>query len=177
MVERRKTLAEGKHIGLYEERGWEWAARPEVSGVVGILPITRQGNIILVEQFRLPVDAAVIEIPAGVVGDKDHNRHESARDCAHRELVEETGYDAGSLQHLGFTPSSAGLTSEIVHLFLATELTQAHEGGGVGSEAIVVHTVPKSELHPWLVDREEHGILIDFKIMASLWLAEARGLI
>lgn len=174
---RRKTLAEGRHLGLYDENGWEFAARPTASAVVGILPVTPEGDLILVEQFRPPVDGPVIEIPAGVVGDKDHNRHESPEDCAGRELTEETGFHAGSLRHLGCTPSSAGLTSEIVHLFLATDLTKKHDGGGVGSECIIVHQVPRNNLHPWLAEREEQHILIDFKIMASLWLAEVRGLI
>jgi ADP-ribose pyrophosphatase len=173
----RETLAEGKHLGLYVENSWEFAARPHVSAVVGILPVTAQGDLILIEQFRPPVDSPVIEIPAGVVGDNDHNRHESSEDCAHRELTEETGFRAGSLQHLGFTPSSPGLTSEIIHLFLATDLTKVHEGGGVDNECIVVHEVPRQSLLPWLDEREAQNILIDFKIMASLWLAEARGLI
>ena len=54
MVE-RKTLAEGRHLGLYEENRWEFAARPGISGVVGTLPVTAAGDLILVEQFRPPV--------------------------------------------------------------------------------------------------------------------------
>ena len=73
-----------------------------------------------------------------MVGDYDHNRHESSEDCAHRELTEETGFRAGSLQHLGFTPSSPGLTSEIIHLFLATDLEKRGAGGGVGEENIKI---------------------------------------
>ena len=62
-----RTLAEGNYLGLYERDGWEFADRPNATGVVGILPLTSNAEVVLVEQFRKPVNALGIEIPAGLV--------------------------------------------------------------------------------------------------------------
>ena len=62
-----RILSEGNYLGLYERDGWEFADRPNATGVVGILPLTSNSEVILVEQFRRPVNARVIEIPAGGV--------------------------------------------------------------------------------------------------------------
>jgi ADP-ribose pyrophosphatase len=69
------------------------------------------------------------------------------------------------------TPTSAGMTSEIIHLFHAGELTREHAGGGVGGEDIIVHHVPLAELRAWLCKQQDGGKLIDFKIHACLFLA------
>ena len=71
----------------------------------------------------------------------------------------------------GFEPTSAGMTSELTHLFLATDLTKVGDGGGTGHEDIKVHLVPRAELRDWLKKKEAEGHLIDFKIHASLWAA------
>lgn len=173
----RETLAEGRFLGLYAENGWEFAARPLGQGVVGVLPVTSTGELILIEQFRRPVGGPVIEIPAGLVGDCPDDRSESPESAGHRELLEETGYVAAAMTRLTTTPSSAGLTNELVHLFLATQLDRRHDGGGVAGEDITVHQVPRAALASWLRDREADGALVDSKIMAALWLAEERGLI
>ena len=66
-----KMLSEGSFLGLYARGHWEYASRTNCSGAVGILPITDDGELILVEQFRIPLQARVIEIPAGLAGDED----------------------------------------------------------------------------------------------------------
>ena len=69
-------------------------------------------------------------------------------------------------------PTSAGMTPELTHLFLATELAKETEGGGTEHEDIRVHLVPRAELRGWLKAKEEaEGLLVDFKIHASLWAA------
>lgn len=173
----RETLAKGRFLGLYAENGWEFAARPEGTGVVGVLPVNATGELILISQFRPPVGRLVIEIPAGIVGDQSDNPDESPEHAGRRELLEETGYEASHMTRLGITPSSAGLTNEIVHLFLATGLTRRHDGGGVDDESITVHHVPRTNLTEWFARHESDGALVDFKILASLWLAEERHLI
>ena len=107
-----KTIAEGRYLGLYERDDWEFAERPNAEGVVGILALTSQDEVILVEQFRRPMNAPVIEIPAGLIGDEDDHRGESLAETAHRELLEETGYQAESMKLLLSGPTSAGMTSE-----------------------------------------------------------------
>lgn len=166
-----RTIAEGSYLGLYERDGWEFAQRPNVQGVVGILALTPSSELVLIEQFRRPVDASVIEIPAGLVGDEQEHLGESPANTARRELLEETGYEAQSLELLLSTPTSAGMTPEITHLFLARGLQLVAEGGGVGNENICVHHVPLAEVRTWLQSRQQAGALVDSKIHAALWLA------
>ena len=170
-MEDTRTLSEGNYLGLYERDGWEFADRPNTTGVVGILPLTSNAEVVLVEQFRKPVNALVIEIPAGLVGDEKEHRDESLADSARRELLEETGFLAGSMELLLSTPTSAGMTPEITHLFIATDLHRKSAGGGVAGEDIRVHEVPLQHLREWLRQRESQGMLIDSKIHATLWLA------
>jgi len=125
----------------------------------------------LVEQFRIPLQKRVIEIPAGIVGDEEEYRGESLAETAGRELLEETGYRAGRVEMLIETPTSAGLTSEMMHLFQAKELVREHDGGGVSGEDIIVHHVPLKDLSEWLRQKADEGMIIDYKIHASLWLA------
>ena len=166
-----KTIAEGSYLGLYENDTWEYAARPNSTGVVGILPITDDGQLVLIEQFRVPVQSRVIEIPAGLVGDEAEFVHESLAETAARELLEETGYRADNIHPLMSSPTSAGMTSETTHFFAATGLTREHAGGGNEHEDIVVHHVPLNGLTDWLASKQSGGLLIDFKIHACLCLA------
>lgn len=170
-----ETLFETRWLVLQRIGHWDFVRRPHSNSCVGILPITADGEIVLVEQFRIPVGANVIEIPAGIVGDEDEHRGESLVESAARELLEETGYCAGKMTPLIDTPTSAGMTSEIVHLFLATDLAREHQGGGVGGEKITVHHVPIGGLHEWFAAQQAAGKIIDFKIHACLWLAGQHG--
>lgn len=166
-----ETLFETRWLNVQRIGHWDFVRRPQSDCCVGILAITPQEEIVLVEQFRIPIQRRVIEIPAGIVGDEPAHLGESLAATAARELLEETGYRAGTIEPLLATPTSAGLTSEFIHLFHATDLTREHAGGGVGSEDIIVHHVPLTRLRAWLRDQQAAGLVIDFKIHASLWLA------
>ena len=166
-----EKLFETRWLGLYRIGRWDFVRRPQSDSCVGILAITPAQEILLVEQFRIPIQRRVIEIPAGIVGDEPGHCGESLAGTAARELLEETGYRAGILELLIATPTSAGLTSEFIHLFHARELVREHVGGGVAGEDIVVHRVLLAGLREWLRDREAAGLVIDFKIHAALWLA------
>ena len=170
-------IVEGTYLGLYERDNWEFSERPNSTGVVGILPITPDGQLVFVEQYRIPVQANVIEIPAGLVGDEPEHAHEALEGTAARELLEETGYQADCITHLLSSPTSAGMTPEMTHIFAATELTRIHDGGGVEGEQITVHHIPCKDIKTWLVQMEDQGYLIDYKIHASLYLASQEGLI
>ncbi len=170
-----ETLFESRWLGLYRIGNWEFARRPDSDAAVGILAITPQREIVLVEQFRIPMGKSVIEIPAGLVGDEPEFHGESLAATAARELLEETGYRAGKVTPLLSSPTSAGMTSEFTHLFHATELTREHDGGGVAGEKITVHHVPLDGLRAWSAGQEAAGKLIDFKIHAALWLAGIGG--
>lgn len=166
-----ETLFESRWLGLYRIGHWDFVRRPNSDACVGILAITGQQEIILVEQFRIPMQRRVIEVPAGLVGDEVEFHGESLADSAARELLEETGYRAGSMKLLIASPTSAGMSSELTHLFHATGLEREHDGGGVAGEDIVVHHVPLAGLRAWFADQEAAGKLVDFKIHAALCLA------
>ncbi len=166
-----ETLFETRWIRHHRIGHWDFVVRPQSENCVGILAITPEDEIILVEQFRIPIQKHVIEIPAGIVGDEPEFVGESLAETAARELLEETGYRAGRIAKLIATPTSAGLTSEFIHLFHATELVREHAGGGTEVEDITVHLIPLTKLRGWLRDQEAAGKVIDFKIHAALWLA------
>ena len=91
----------------------------EHPGGVGIVAITDKDEIILVEQYRKPLDKAIYEIPAGKLDPGEHHRT-----CGIRELEEETGLSAKVFDYMGFIYPSPGFTDEITHVYLAKELTQ-----------------------------------------------------
>src|SRR5947207_4497555 len=155
-----KVIAEGKHIRLVARGKWEFAERKKVSGIVGIVAVTDQNKLILIEQFRAPVNRRVIEIPAGLAGDIAGSEDEKLEIAAERELMEETGYEAREMTRLIDGAVSAGMTSEIVTLFRATGLTRTGKGGGDGSEDIEVHEIPVDEVHPWIQEREKGGAIV-----------------
>ena len=87
------THFEGRYLSLRERDGWEFASRSNASSVVVLVAVTPAEEIVLVEQYRKPVEARVIELPAGLVGDLG-DPDEPILDAAARELEEETGYAA-----------------------------------------------------------------------------------
>ena len=165
------TLFASRWLILQQLGHWEFVKRPHANAAVGILAITDEQEVILVEQFRIPVQMPVIEIPAGLVGDEPEFAHESLVDTAARELLEETGYRASSVAPLLESPTSAGMTSELTHLFLARGLQREHSGGGTGSESIIVHQIPLCSLRAWLAEQQQKGKAVDFKIHAALFAA------
>ena len=156
-----------RHLELVSEGRWVFARRPNASAVVAIIALTPTGDLLLVEQRRIPLDAVVIELPAGLVGDED--AAEALATAAARELEEETGWRPAACHVLTRGPSSAGLTNELVTLVRATGLTRIDAGGGVAGENITVHQVPLAEVPGWLARQAAAGLLIDHKVHAALW--------
>lgn len=166
-----ETLFETRWLGLYRNGHWDFTRRPNADAAVGILAITPENKIVLVEQFRIPMQQRVLEIPAGLVGDEDEHRGEDLAETARRELLEETGYEARRISPLLSSPTSAGMTSETTHIFLACDLVKTGPGGGTGNEDIVVHEIPATDVRAFLREKEASGCLVDFKIQAALWEA------
>ncbi len=163
-------VAEGRYLRFAKRNDWEYVERVNVRDVAVLVPITPEHEIVLVEQFRIPVQARMIELPAGLVGDEEEFRDEDLLDAANRELEEETGYRAGKLTVLTRAPSAGGMTSELVSFLHATGLRKVGTGGGVDGEDITVHVVPLREVRRWLRKKEEEGFLLDPKIHAGLYL-------
>jgi ADP-ribose pyrophosphatase len=172
--EAHKTLYRGRYLSLLEVDGWEFASRSNASGVVVLVAVTPHDELVLVEQFRIPVGSAVIELPAGLVGDLA-DRDEPLMLAAQRELLEETGFRAGSLQVLMACPSSAGMSDETITFILASELEKVADGGGDSSEDIRVHVIPIRQVDQWLSDRLAGGTPLDPKIFSALYWLNRRG--
>src|SRR6476469_1485460 len=105
-----EVLYAGRHLTLVGRGRWEFATRPVRKPAVGIVAITDEGAVVLVEQFRVPVEETVVELPAGLTGDIAGSEHESLLESAQRELREETGYEAECWTELARGYSSPGLT-------------------------------------------------------------------
>ena len=138
-----------------------------------IVAVTPENELLLVEQFRLPVNARTIELPAGIIGDEAAHRGESIEDSAKRELLEETGYQGRKTRVLHAGPTAPGLTTEMLYFIEVSELKKIHEGGGVDGENITVHAVSLSVLRDWLLEKAAKGLLVDQRIYAALGLLKA----
>jgi ADP-ribose pyrophosphatase len=170
------VLGEGRFLTLISEGGWECVVQSFAEGTVSVLPLTDEGEVVLIEQYRHPVRARVIEMPAGMMGDSEEHRGEAPEAAVHRELEEEAGCRAGGLHYLGRGPSSAGITKEMLNLYAATGVTRISDGGGVGEEDILVHVVGLAEVDAWFAAWEAEGLIVDVRVHAALRMAEQRGL-
>ena len=170
-----EILGEGKHLRLLRRGGWEFAERRGTAGVVAVVALTTEGSILMLEQYREPIGARVIEIPAGLIDYHRDGSAEAAEDAARRELMEETGFDCETIRALGGGPTSAGMSTESLEFFVATGCRKRERGGGVEGEEIVVSEVPLGELHAWIAAREGAGAVTDPKVWAGLWLAARSG--
>ena len=149
-----------------ETRDWEAVERVNCDGIVGIVPVTDKGEIVLIRQFRPPVNGYVIELPAGLC-----DQGESLDAAARRELIEETGYSAGSIEFLIKGPMSSGSSSELLTVFLATELTYVGIGKRDETENIEVIKMPAGDIASSLLRMQSDGSLIDLKINGLVELA------
>jgi nicotinamidase/pyrazinamidase len=163
------TLHTSKFLALIKEGHWEYVDRVNATGAALILAVTAEQKVLLVEQYRIPVHARTIELPAGIIGDEPGSSNETHAEAARRELLEETGYDAEQVEALTTGPACSGITSERVTLFRATGLRRTGKGGGVATEDITVHEVALSEITPWLEAKAKTGVLIDPKVYAGLF--------
>ncbi|MBX3064305.1 MAG: NUDIX hydrolase [Anaerolineae bacterium] len=89
-------------------------------GAVAMVPIDSDGRVIMVEQYRYTIGKMTLEIPAGTL-----KPDEDVVVCAERELQEETGYKPGKLVKLGAIYLAPGYSTELIHLFLATQLVES----------------------------------------------------
>jgi ADP-ribose pyrophosphatase len=171
MDEPIETVYEGKWLRMKKRGRWEFAERTNAGGMaVIIVAATPDGNLLFVEQDRIPVEGKTIEMPAGLVGDIDSS--ESIELAASRELLEETGWQASRIDLLMVGPTSSGMSNERVAFVRARGLVRLHAGGGDESEQIVVHEVPVAEAPAWLARKMAEGYQLDAKLWAGLWLLD-----
>ena len=108
-----ETVWEGRFIAAKRRGKWEYVSRTRGIHAAVILAID-EGEVILVEQYRVPLGCNCLELPAGLVGDGSEG--EEAATAAIRELEEETGYRARSVTELGRFFSSPGMVSGLISL-------------------------------------------------------------
>jgi ADP-ribose pyrophosphatase len=127
-------------------------------GAVAILPLVDEDRVCLIRNYRVAVDKTLIELPAGTL-----EPGEEPAATAHRELIEETGYRAASIEKLREFTMSPGILNERMHLYLATDLTlgaMALEAG----EQIDTFVVPWNEAMQMVFD----GSIEDAKTLVGL---------
>lgn len=157
---------QGKYIVAKTRGRWEYVSRARGIRAAVIIAIDPDDHVILVEQYRVPLGRACIELPAGLIGDETEG--EDPADAAARELEEETGYRAGRIELLGEFHSSPGMVSESFTLLRAHDLTRVGPGGGTESEQITVHRVPRANLPAFIAERRARGDAMDVKLLLLL---------
>jgi ADP-ribose pyrophosphatase len=172
MSEEPEVLHSTKFLNLVKSGKWVYASRPDISGVVCIAGLTTNREVVLVEQYRPPVRASVIEFPAGLAGDVSGQEHEPLVEAARRELLEETGYEPAEIHEVFTGPSSAGLADECITFLVATGLKKVANGGGHDDEAIEVHLVPLDDAWQFLTAQIRAGKLVDSRVPTCLYLLE-----
>ena len=177
----RETLWEGSFLRavklIYEDkngslRKWEAVERVNCEGIVAIVPVTSEGELILIRQFRPVLNNYVIEFPAGL-----NDRGESLAEAARRELIEETGQTTGEVIFLAEGPISSGLSTEMLTVFLAKGIGPASPEmlkrfPSDESEDIEIIRTPAADIHETLKNFREKGDFIDIKIYGLLELAK-----
>lgn len=135
--------------------------------VVAMVPILDDGRVLLVRQYRGPIDRWLLEIPAGLCDIAGEEPEATAR----RELVEEVGREAGVLELVASYHPAAGFSDQFVRLYLATDLTEVPDRRqGPEEEAMEVVPFDLDEVDAALAD----GRLSDSKTIIGLLMARAR---
>lgn len=136
-------------------------------GAVAIVALDGEDRVILVRQFRLAAGRTLLEIPAGTLDRDADGAVEDPDLAARRELEEETGFRAGSWEHLGAFWTAPGFATELMHLYLARDLVPADLGrlGPDEDENLEIEAVPWRDA----VALAESGVIADAKSLVGLF--------
>src|SRR5690606_12114917 len=168
-----EVLYEGEWLRMVRRGHWEYCERKHSRDGLAVLVIavTPDDRVLCVEQYRVPLGAPTIEMPAGLVGDGRHDT-DTLEEAAQRELVEETGWEPGRVEVLLVGPTTSGMSNERIAFVRARDLRRVGEGGGVDDENIIVHAIPRAEAPAWLMRKYREGCELDLKLWAGLWMIE-----
>ncbi len=136
----------------------------EHSDCIVVVPVDSDNHVLLVKQFRYPIDASLLELPAGGI-----EAGEDAVDCVHREMQEETGFDAGCVEKIGGFYSIPGYGTEYLYAYAATDL-RASRLIAEDTDEIEVVRVPLRQI-PELI---QSGRICDAKSIAALLMYLSR---
>jgi len=179
----KRTAWEGKYIRtlLLEYRNdkgavrsWEAVERINCTGIVVIIPVTAQGDLLLIRQFRPVLNKYVIEFPAGL-----NDRGETLIDAARRELIEETGYSSEKFEFMAEGPVSSGLSAEVLTVFLARDVRPASPDLLIKypideTEEIEVISTSIMSAYDKIEEFRRQGDVADLKIYGFIELARKR---
>ncbi|AWB45071.1 ADP-ribose pyrophosphatase [Paenibacillus sp. CAA11] len=164
-----RSVFEGKvvslHIDTVELPNGETATREIIRhpGAVAVLAV-REGRILLVDQYRQALGRCELEIPAGKL-----EKGEEPSEAAKRELEEETGYRAGKITLLHSFYTSPGFADEIIHLYLAEELTSG-EASPDEDEFLELYEVSAEEAKNFITE----GRISDAKTVLAFYIWQSR---
>jgi ADP-ribose pyrophosphatase len=130
-------------------------------GASAMVPIYDASTVLLIKQYRHAVGGFIWEVPAGTLNDS-----EAPLECAKRELVEETGFNAETWEKLGEITPVPGYSDERIHVFLASDLRPARQNLD-SDEVLSVHKIKLNDV----VDMVNKGEIQDSKTISSLFMA------
>jgi ADP-ribose pyrophosphatase len=162
-----EKIFEGKIIKLFFDKvllpNKKKATREKVwhPGAVAVVPLTPNNEIILIRQYRYPVEEVLIEIPAGKL-DKD----EAPLDCAKRELQEEVGAVGGNIVHLSSFYTTPGFSNEFLYLYLAVNF-EKKDNNPDEDEFLQILSIPVKECIDWVFE----GKIKDAKSIIGILMA------
>lgn len=135
---RKEKIFSGKVVQLYVEDvqlpNGKTSKREVIRhpGAVAVIPITKDGKLVLVRQYRKALERALVEIPAGKL-----EKGEEPFATAQRELEEETGYCAQSMRHIVSFYTSPGFADELIHLYMAEGLEKLEDAASLDEDEFV----------------------------------------
>ena len=126
-----------------------------------VVPVTAEGKIVFVKQFRYPLQNTVLELPAGKL-----DINEDPMVCARRELAEETGYRSDNITKLGKICTTPGFCTEILHIYMAKDLVPGNHNREEGEIGMQIYEYSLSQIDELV----REGILMDGKTLSGILL-------
>ncbi len=126
-----------------------------------VVPVKDDGKIILISQYRYPHNKVVLELPAGKL-----EKGEDPLDCATRELTEETGYTSKNISKLGKIFTTPGFCDEVLHIYLAKDLTAGNHAREEGEEGMEIFELSLDEIDKKI----KSGEIVDAKTISGIYM-------